>query len=266
MRTAAFLMLAAVAAAGVGCAMAAEMRNTEGFTETPMLPGGKWHVHDPARPQPPVVKPGPGPDKPLAAPADAIVLFDGKDLSAWKGNDGPAQWSVKDGAMAPNGTGEITTRQEFGDFQLHIEWAAPTPPAGRGQDRGNSGVFLFGRYEIQVLDSYRNPTYADGGAGSVYGQYPPQVNVCRPPGEWQTYDIIFTGPHFKGNAVATPAYVTILQNGVVVQDHVAILGSTGHKILAKYTPHGPKGPITLQDHGNPVRVRNIWIRELKAAQ
>jgi hypothetical protein len=263
MKASIVLVLLVVAAAGTGLVLAAELKNTEGFKDTPMLPGGKWHVHDPDRPQAPVVDPGPAAEKPLPPPADAVILFDGKDLSKWKGKDGPAQWAVKDGAAITNGTGEIRTAQDFGDFQLHIEWSTPTPPKGNGQDRGNSGVFLFGRYEIQVLDCYHNVTYADGSAGAVYGQTPPLVNACRPPGEWQTYDILFTAPHFKDGAVETPAYVTVLQNGIVVQNHTQILGATGHKISPKYTPHGAKGPIMLQDHGNPVRFRNIWIRELK---
>ncbi len=256
------VMLVAVAAAGAAVVFAAELKNTDGFKDTPMLPGGKWHVHDPDRPQPPVVTPAAA-DKPGQPPSDAVVLFDGKDLSQWKGKDGPAKWTVKDGVFIANGTGGIETVQQFGDCQLHVEWSAPTPAKGNGQDRGNSGVFLFGRYEVQVLDSYQNPTYADGGAAALYGQYPPLANVNRPPGEWNTYDIIFIAPRFKDGTVETPGYLTVLQNGVVVQDHVTVLGSTGHKILPKYTPHGLKGPVGLQDHGNPVRFRNIWIRELK---
>ena len=265
MRMPVLLMLIALAAAGAASFSSAEAQNTEGFKDTPMLPGGKWHVHDPDRPQPPVVTPGAAPEKPAAAPSDATVLFDGKDLSAWKGAKGAeAKWTVRDGAMITNGTGDVFTKQEFGDFQLHIEWSAPTPVKGDGQGRGNSGVFLFGRYEIQVLDSFKNPTYADGSAAAVYGQTPPQVNAIRAPGEWQTYDIFFTAPRFKDATLEKPAYVTVLVNGVVVQNHTEVLGDTGHKILPKYSPTGPKGPIKLQDHGNPVRYRNIWIRELKA--
>jgi hypothetical protein len=252
------LLVLVILAAGAA-ALAADV----GFKDTPMLPGGKWHVHDSDRPQPPVVAPA-AEDKPGAPPADAIVLFDGKDLSQWKGNDGPAKWTVKDGEFITNGTGGIETVQPFGDCQLHIEWATPKPTKGSSQDRGNSGVFLMGRYEIQVLDCYKNPTYADGTAGAVYGQSPPLANVSRPPGEWQTYDIIFMAPRFKDGAVETPGYVTIFWNGVLVQNHTAILGSTGHKIAPKYSPHGLKGPLALQDHGNPVRFRNVWVRELKA--
>ena len=197
-----------------------------------------------------------------APPSDAIVLFDGKDLSQWRGSDGgPAKWEIKDGAMvvAPK-TGKIISKQDFGDMQLHIEWASPKEVKGEGQGRGNSGVFLQDRYEIQVLDSYNNKTYFDGQAGSVYKQYAPLVNVSRKPGEWQTYDIIYHAPAFdeSGN-VTKRATVTVLHNGVLVQDHVEIKGATSHDKPPAYAKHG-KGPLTLQDHGNPVRYRNIWVR------
>ncbi len=241
-----------------------------GYKDTPLLPGGKWHVHDYDRPQPPVVTPGTcsTQETPGRPPSDAIVLFDGKDLSKWRNaKGGPARWIVKDGYMqVPSrgqpGRGAIRTKAEFGDCQLHIEWAAPAPPRGRSQSRGNSGVFLMGRYEIQVLDSYHNVTYPDGQAAAVYGQYPPLVNACRKPGQWQTYDILFTAPRFQGKKLVRPAYVTVLHNGVLVQNHVKILGATVHKRLPRYRPHGPKGPLMLQDHHCPVRYRNIWIREL----
>jgi hypothetical protein len=258
-RTLVIALVAVVAAVGLVYA-------ADGFKDTPMIPGTKWHVHDSDRPQPAVVTPGTcsTPDAPGKAPSDAIVLFDGKDLSKWKGADGKdARWVVEGGAARVNGTGNITTRQEFADFQLHVEWAAPKPPKGDSQGRGNSGVFLFGRYEIQVLDSYKNPTYADGGAASVYGQYPPLVNACLPPGEWQAYDIVFVAPRFKDGKLETPGTVTMFHNGVLVHNRLAILGSTEHKLFKGYTPHGLKGPITLQDHNDPVRYRNIWIREIK---
>src|SRR5437868_1648465 len=187
-----------------------------GYTATPMLPGGKWHVHAPDRPQPRVVTPGTfsTPDQPGKPPADAIVLFDGTDLSKWRAADGkPSGWKVESGAMivppakTPGG-GDIFTKEEFGDCQLHVEFATPTPPKGDSQGRGNSGIFLLGLYEFQVLDSYNNRTYADGGAASMYGQVPPLVNASRPPGEWQTYDIVFTAPRFKDGKLETPAYVT----------------------------------------------------------
>ncbi len=238
-----------------------------GYTDTPMLPGGKWHVHDGKRPLPPIVKAGQPstPDHAGQAPSDAIVLFDGKDLSHWRnGNGESAGWSVSDGAIVIKpGAGDIISRDEFGDCQLHIEFSSPTPPKGDDQGRGNSGVMLFGRYEIQVLDSYDNRTYADGQAAAIYGQYPPLVNASRPPGEWQTYDIIFNAPRFKADgALESPAYVTMLHNGVLVHNHRAALGPMRFRGLPEYKPHGPKGPILLQDHGNPVRYRNIWVRPL----
>ncbi len=165
--------------------------------------------------------------------------------------------------IVAGGTGDIQTKQHFGDCQLHIEWAAPVEVKGESQGRGNSGVFLMGRYEIQVLDCYSNVTYADGATAAIYGQYPPLVNACRKPGEWQTYDIFFVAPRFEGEKLVSPAYVTVIHNGVLVHHHQELLGSTGHKILPSYEPHPPKGPIRLQDHGNPVRYRNIWIRDLK---
>jgi len=211
-----------------------------------------------ADPEPRKIEPGTlgGP------PSDAIVLFDGHDLTQWfDTTNGPARWKVEDGVATINGTGYIHTRQLFGDCQLHVEWATPEEIKGDGQGRDNSGIILQGRYEIQVLDSYTNTTYFNGQAGAVYGQYAPLVNVCRPPGQWQTYDIIYHAPRFADDgAVRVPARVTVLQNGVLVQDNVEILGVTGYP--PKYTRHNLKEPLVLQDHGNPVRYRNIWIREL----
>jgi len=238
-----------------------------GFSDTPMLPGDKWHVHDGTRPWPKVVDPGTAStqDVPGTPPSDATVLFDGKDSSGWVNDKGePCPWTVQDGAMTIKpGSGYIHTKAEFGDCQLHVEWSAPTQVVSSSQGRGNSGVFLFGKYEIQVLDNYKNPTYSDGHAAAVYGQYPPLVNVCRKPGDWQTYDILWTAPKFKNGQVETPAYVTVLHNGVAVHNHVKVLGPMAYRQFPKYVEHGPKGPIALQDHGNPVRFRNIWIRELK---
>src|SRR5687768_680566 len=232
-----------------------------GYSDTPFLPGGKWRVHDGSRPQPRVVDPG----TPGAPPADAIVLFDGKDLSKWQNNGSPAKWKVENGYFeVVRNTGTLETKESFsGDCQLHVEWMAPNPPRGSSQGRGNSGVFLMGRYEIQVLDSYESKTYPDGQAASIYGQHPPLVNASRKPGEWQSYDILFTGPRFKDGKVARPAYATVLHNGVAVHHHAELIGPMAHKVIAPYTPHGEKGPIGLQDHGDPVRFRNIWIRELK---
>ncbi len=244
-----------------------------GYDNTPFLPGNEWRVHDIKRPHPQVVKPG---DKPGAPPADAVVLFDGTDLSKWKGiekikkngkvvstRECEARWKVADGYMevVPK-TGTLTTKEGFGSCQLHIEWASPAEVKGASQGRGNSGVFLMGRYEIQILDSYDNVTYADGQAASLYGQRPPAVNVCRKPGEWQVYDIIFEAPTFKDGKVERPAYVTLFHNGVLVHNHVALLGATAHKRVAKYSPHPDELPIQLQDHGNPTRFRNIWLRPL----
>jgi hypothetical protein len=233
-----------------------------GYTDTPKLPNG-WRVHDAARPRPAAVDPGPAPAAPAPAPADAKVLFDGVDLAAFRGRDGDAKWTVADGAMQVNGTGDVETREEFGDCQLHIEWCAPSPAKGESQHRGNSGVFFFGRYEIQVLDSYENPTYADGQAAALYGQTPPLVNACRKPGEWQTYDIVFRAPRFAADGkLSEPARVTVIHNGILVQHDQPMFGATAHRSLPSYSPHAPKGRIKLQDHGDPVRFRNVWIREL----
>ncbi|MCF7854576.1 MAG: DUF1080 domain-containing protein [Candidatus Pacebacteria bacterium] len=234
-----------------------------GYDDTPVLPGQEWRVHDGRRPQPRVVTPPPA-GEPLPPPSDAVVLFDGTDLSQWKGADGDAQWPLGGGYMevAP-GTGGIETREQFGDCQLHLEWAAPGEVKGDSQGRGNSGVFLLGKYEIQVLDGYDNPTYADGITAAIYGQYPPLVNACRKPGEWQTYDIFFVAPRFNGKKLESPAYVTVIHNGVLVHHHQALMGPTGHRTVSSYDiPHPPTGPLALQDHGDLVRYRNIWIREL----
>jgi 3-keto-disaccharide hydrolase len=230
-----------------------------GYSDTPYLPGGKWRVHDIERPAPPVVTPGVG----AAPPSDATVLFDGKDLAQWKSGDKDAGWKLVDGAMEVNGTGTIQTRQEFGDLQLHLEWMAPSQVESSSQGRGNSGVFLMGRYEVQVLDSFENRTYSDGQAASLYGQRPPEVNASRKPGEWQSYDILWRAPRFEGETLASPGIVTVLHNGVAVHHAQAFLGATAHRSVAKYSPHPRVGPIALQDHGNPVRYRNIWVRPLE---
>ena len=225
----------------------------------------KWPVHDEKRPLPPVVDPGPaGPAAPV--PSDATVLFDGKDLSAWVNAKGaPAGWAVRDGYMeAIKGTGSIRTRSAFGDCQLHVEWATPASGQGSGQDRGNSGVYLMGLYEVQVLDSYNNKTYADGSAAALYGQFPPLVNASRKPGEWQSYDIVFRAPRFNAaGALQSPARVTVVHNGVLVHDSQELSGPTAHKARPPYKAHAPKLPISLQDHAHPVRFRNIWLRELE---
>jgi 3-keto-disaccharide hydrolase len=230
----------------------------------------QWKIHDRTRPHPSVITPGEcsTPDHPGRPPSDATVLFDGKDLSQWAAADnGPAKWTRGDGFFATvPGTGYLHTRQAFGDCQLHVEWATPNPPRGVDQDRGNSGVFLQGLYEVQVLDSYNSVTYADGQAAAIYGQYPPLVNACRPPGEWQTYDIVFHGPRFDtAGKLLRPATITVIQNGVLVQDHVTILGPTEHGQRPPYKATPERLPLALQDHNHPVRFRNIWIRELPEA-
>ena len=226
------------------------------------------HETDPAKmPQPRIVTPGPYAG-PTPAPSDAIVLFDGTDLSKWEStNKRPTKWIVEDGAMSPTPkSGMIKTKQEFGSCQLHVEFATPKEVSGEGQGRGNSGVFLMNEYEVQVLDSYGNKTYPDGQAGALYGRNAPLVNASRGPGEWQTYDIIFHRPVFEGDEVVKRATFTVFHNGVLIHDHVELSGGTGWmggSAVTPYKPHGDKGPIALQDHGNPVLFRNIWIRELE---
>lgn len=224
----------------------------------------RWRQHDIRRPRPPVTEPAEGP---IAArpPKDAVVLFDGTSLDAWKSADGgPARWRLVDGAMetAP-GAGAIETRRTFGDVQLHVEWAAPSPPRGVGQDRGNSGVFLMGQFEIQVLDSYRADTYADGQAGAIYGQFPPLANASRPPGEWQAYDVAFRRPRFDAaGKLLEPARITVFHNGILVQNNEEPFGPTSWLKWLPYADRGGRGPIALQDHDHPVRYRNLWLREL----
>ncbi len=212
--------LATTAAALIPSGFAADGKAL-GYQDTPIIPGTKWHVHDGERPQPKVITPGtfPTQEKAGTPPSDAIVLFDGKDLSKWSGGKGQeAGWKVENGYAEINKTGDIKTKDEFGpDVQLHVEWAAPSPGSGSGQGRGNSGIFLYGKYEIQVLDCYENPTYPDGQATAIYSQTPPLVNASLKPGEWQTYDIIFNGPRFENEKLVTPAFATIFHNGVLVR-------------------------------------------------
>jgi hypothetical protein len=231
-----------------------------------------WAVHDPNRPQPPVVTPGSfsTPDQPGRPPSDAIVLFDGTEagLGKWEADKEPAEptkWIVKDGAMqCVPGSGYIRTKEKFGDCQLHVEWSAPAKVEGNSQGRGNSGVFLMGQTEVQVLDNFNNPTYPDGAAGSVYGVNPPYANALRPPGEWQVYDIIFRRPIYKDGKLVDSGRFTVMMNGVVVQDSTPLEGGGGHKGRSKERSFPDKGPLKLQDHGNPVRYRNIWYRPLPA--
>ncbi len=223
-------------------------------------------------PEPLVVTPGPY--APVPPPSDALVLFDGRDLSQWvSARDGsPARWTVGDGAVTvAKSAGNVQTRRSFGSFQLHLEWRIPAGITGEGQARGNSGVFLASTgegdlgYELQILDSFRNRTYVNGQAGSIYKQFAPLANPSRAPGEWQTYDIVWTAPTFDANgAVTRPAAVTVLMNGVLVQDHTVLKGPTRYTGQPRYAPHG-RAPIKLQDHGDPsapISFRNIWLREL----
>ena len=236
------------------------------------IDGIKVHETDTTKqPLPAVVTPGPvgvvG-----AAPSDAIVLFDGSEKTLtdnWTNTEGgPSGWKVVNGALeSVKKAGYIQTKQNFGSCQVHVEWASPANVQGDGQERGNSGVFLMNNYEVQVLDSYNNPTYADGQAGALYGRKKSLVNVSRKPGEWQTYDIIFHRPLFDGSGKVTRrATFTVLHNGVLVQDHTVLSGGTGWMgphAASEYKAHPDKLPFAMQDHGNPVRFRNIWIRELE---
>ena len=223
-----------------------------------------WTQHDLARPQPPIARAVSAVVVP--PPADATVLFDGRSLDAWTDASGAApRWTVTNGYMeVVPGSGDIRSRAAFGDAQLHVEFATPARAEGEGQNRSNSGVFLMGRYEVQILDSYGNTTYPDGQAGAIFGQYPPLANASMPPGEWQSFDIIFRRPRFEANRVVRPARLTVIHNGVVVQDSRELVGPTSHGRRAPYSPHADRLPISLQDHGQPVRFRNIWVRELSA--
>ncbi|MGA2774131.1 MAG: DUF1080 domain-containing protein [Bryobacteraceae bacterium] len=241
--------------------------DVRGYNDTPRIPGQKWKVHDLERPRARKVTPG----LPLlneAPPSDAIVLFDGKDLTQWTqtargGQPQEPKWKVENGYMeiVPR-TGRLVTKEKFGDCQLHVEWMIPKEATGSGQGRGNSGIELMTRYEIQVLESYKNLTYADGAAGAMYGIWPPLVNPARPQGEWNVYDITFEAPRFEGGKLLRPAYFTVLFNGVLVQNHQEQLGTTIWRQVPKYTPHAAEEPLSLQDRSQPVRFRNIWIRRL----
>ncbi len=237
-----------------------------GYTDTPMLPSGKWHVHDPNRPRPAVVTPGASFSRGAAPPSDAIVLFNGKYLSHWEGKKGAPLWKLHGDYMEiePDSK-DIHTREKFGDCQLHLEFAEPAEVSGDSQDRGNSGVILQGLYEVQVLDNYNNPTYPDGQCGAIYGDSPPLVNACKKPGQWQTYDIIFEAARWnKDHQLVRPAIVTVIQNGLLIHYKQPILGPTGHRTLSKYDKELPAtGPLELQAQADPVRYRNIWIRNIQ---
>jgi len=235
-----------------------------GYDDTPLQPNGKWRVHDSKRPLPSVVTPSP-----VAAagpPSDALVLLaqPAGDLSQWQSDDGsPAAWPITEGVLQ-TGKGYIQTKAIFTDIQLHVEFATPDKIEGESQGRGNSGVFLAGAFEIQVLDSFENPTYADGQAAALYGQHPPLVNASRKPGEWQSYDIVFTAPRFSASGQLTsPAIATVFHNGVLVHNARAFWGATAHRRIGPYVPSNARGPIRLQDHQNPVRYRNVWVRQVR---
>ena len=265
-RTATLLAFLAMTPLGIVAADPPKQHPT-GYTDTPFHAGNRWRVHDDARPRPRIVEPGTA-SVPGTPPSDAIVLFDGTDLSQWvrRGRGGetlePA-WKVEHGYMevVPR-SGGLRTKESFGNVQLHIEWATPAEPSGSSQARGNSGVLIMGLYEIQILDSYENISYADGQAGAIYGQYPPLVNASHKPGEWQTYDIVFEAPQFEGDKLEKPAFVTVFHNGVLIHHRKEMMGPMRHRALTEYSPHAAELPLLLQGHGNPVRYRNIWARRL----
>jgi len=248
--------------------------NDLGYTDTPLVPGQKWHVHDPARPHPPKVTPGENTN--WDAPSDAIILFDGKDFSHWqKGKQvmptgpeaqhGDIGWKLENGYMeVVPGSGDIMTKEKFGDIQIHVVFANPAEIRGNSQNRGNSGIFLQGRYEVQVLDGWNNPTYADGQIGAIYGQWPPLQNPARKPGEWQTYDIVFEAPKMEGDKVLKPAYETVFLNGVLMHNHKELLGPTVHRAAAKYLAQPDEDSLLLQNHNTRVRYKYIWARHLGA--
>ena len=228
-----------------------------------MIPGLPWRIHDANRPQPPVVKP---PLRLGGPPGDAIVLFDGTDLSRWGvrnpvGELAPANWPVANGVMTA-GAGMLTTRDSFGDVQLHLEFAMPMEATGTSQSRGNSGLMFMGRYELQILDSYNNRTYADGMNAAIYGEWPPMINIAAPPGVWQTFDIVFEAPRFQGTALLAPASFTVFWNGAVVHNRQTVAGPTGLLTVHQYTRHEPELPLSIQGRA-PVQFRNIWIRRVK---
>lgn len=240
------LLLSMTALLGLGiCLLALSATAAE------YLNGIRWE-------QPAIVAPGETDRDP---PSDAVVLFDGTDLSHWNNAE---RWSIENGDLIA-GRGKLVSKESFGDCQLHLEWSAPTPPRGNGQGRGNSGIFFMDKYEIQVLDSYDNETYYDGQAGAIYKQTPPAANAMRKPGEWNTYDVFWTAPRYEGDQLVSPAYITAMHNGVLILNHFELQGDTPYHRPPAYTPHEPTGPISIQDHGNPVRFRNIWVRNFKPA-
>jgi len=228
-----------------------------GYKDTPKLPWCDWLCHDPDRPAPKRVAAGEA-GLPVPAPADAIVLFDGKDMSQWQGGEG---WQVADGCLV-SGNGTCATKRSFGSAQIHVEWMAPAGFEGPWYNRGNNGVLLMGLFEIQVFDSFNEKIYPDGQAAAIYGQTPPLVNVTRPPGQWQTFEIVFRAPRFEGDRLVAPARVTVFHNGVLVQFDEEIRGETGHRLVPEYKQKVSTGPLALGGHGCPVRFRNIWLRPI----
>ena len=259
------LAIAIAAASFAGIAWPTHAEVLRGYTDTPMLPAGKWHVHDPNRPQPVKVTPGANSGLGTAAPADATILFDGTDFSHWEGDKGAPQWLLRDRYIEIKpGTGYLHTKEKFTDFQLHVEFSLPADAASK-PDPGNSGVFLQGVYEVQVYDMENSYIYADGGCGAIYGQSPPLVNACRKRGEWQSFDITFEAARWNAqHELVRPALVTVFHNGVLIQNRQTILGPSGHRILANFQQElPPTGPLSLQEHGDVVRYRNIWIRKIQ---
>jgi len=251
------LPLLVPSALGADLVYAKDGSGVYGYKDTPVLPWCGYQVHDPDRPAPKRVDPGKA-GLPVPAPADAIILFDGKDLARW----GPTDWKIVDGCVEAVGGSSLVTNQNFGSMQLHLEWMAPNPPRGPRFDRGNNGVHIMSLYEIQIFDSFTEKIYPDGQAAAIYGQTPPLVNACRPPGEWQIYDIVFTAPVFEGEKLVTPPRVTMFHNGVLVHLNQEIRGETGHRILPEFKKKINQGPIQLSGHNSPVRFRNIWVRPL----
>jgi hypothetical protein len=246
----------ATAASAADLVHAREGTGVYGYKDTPKLPWCDYLVHDPDRPAPRRINPGPAP-APAAPPSDAVVLFDGKDLAKWQATE----WKLVDACVEAKG-GNLTSKESFGSCQIHLEWLAPANFKGPWYNQGNNGVRLMGLYEIQIFDSWNEKIYPDGQAAAIYGQTPPLVNACRPPGEWQSYDIVFTAPVFADGKLAQPACVTMFHNGVLVHLNEEIHGEIGHRILPEYKQKISKGPLVLGGHGCPVRFRNIWVRPL----
>ncbi len=266
-RTTTWMLLPAiiVATSSICCPIASaadHSADSPGYDDTPFLPNSPWRVHDRKRPQPPSVTPGSAGLSSDAAtpPSDAIVLFNGKDLAQWQGGDPKG---IVDGCINILKTGELNTKQKFGDCQLHVEWATPAKADGGNMTWGNSGILFFGIYEVQIIESRGSHIYADGNAGAIYGQYPALVNPARKPGQWQSFDIVFQAPRFDGAKLVRPAYLTVFYNGVLVQYHRAVMGTTAHRDVAVYNAPIHEGPIKLQQHGSAVLFRNLWVRPLK---